>query len=120
MEKLTRMLADLPWGLNKGHPTTARALKPKHSNRLGKSSARTAFVKALVREVVGFSPYERRVMELIRNSKDKKARSAYHPLYTETIANFCPSPSELTKKRVSLSSIAASSCLEHRDGTSEG
>lgn len=33
-------------------------------------------------QVAGFAPYERRVMELIRNSKDKKAR-------------------KLTKKRVS-------------------
>lgn len=63
------LLADLPWGLNKGHPTTVRALPAKHSNRKGKSSARTAFVKAIVREVAGFAPYERRVMELIRNSK---------------------------------------------------
>lgn len=75
--------ADLPWGLNKGRPTTVRVLAPKPSYRKGKSSARTAFVKALVREVVGFAPYERRVMELIRNSKDKKAR-------------------KLTKKRVSF------------------
>ena len=60
---------DLPWGLNKGHPTTVRALPASHSNRKGKQSARTAFVKELVREVVGFAPYERRVMELIRNSK---------------------------------------------------
>lgn len=60
---------DLPWGLNKGHPTTVRALPAKHSNRKGKSSERTAFVKAIVREVAGFAPYERRVMELIRNSK---------------------------------------------------
>lgn len=60
---------DLPWGLNRGHPTTPLAVKPKPSNRKGKSSARTAHVKAIVREVAGFAPYERRVMELIRNSK---------------------------------------------------
>ena len=33
------------------------------------SSAKTKFVRSIVREVVGFSPYERRVMELLRNSK---------------------------------------------------
>ena len=35
---------------------------------------RTKFVRDLVREVVGFSPYEKRVMELLKNSKDKRAR----------------------------------------------
>ena len=42
-------------------------MKPSH--RKGIQSARTKFVRSVVREVVGFSPYERRVMELLRNSK---------------------------------------------------
>ncbi|KWU43509.1 60S ribosomal protein l36 [Rhodotorula sp. JG-1b] len=65
---------NLPWGLNRGHPTTVIPKTVKPSNRKGKQSQRAAFVKSIVREVVGFAPYERRVMELIRNSKDKKAR----------------------------------------------
>ncbi|KAK4051040.1 ribosomal protein L36 [Microbotryomycetes sp. JL201] len=65
---------NLRWGQNSGRPTTAIARKPRPSNRKGKQSARTSFVKQIVREVAGFAPYERRVMELIRNSKDKKAR----------------------------------------------
>ncbi|POY70040.1 hypothetical protein BMF94_6977 [Rhodotorula taiwanensis] len=65
---------NLPWGLNRGHPTTVIPKAVKPSNRKGKQSQRAAFVKSIVREVVGFAPYERRVMELIRNSKDKKAR----------------------------------------------
>ncbi|SAM08570.1 hypothetical protein [Absidia glauca] len=91
-------------GLNKGHITTRRELKQKPSYRQGTmgenrmddkadwlkgesvngnaSSKRTTFVRSIVREVAGFAPYERRVMELIKNSKDKRAK-------------------KLTKKRVS-------------------
>ncbi|RCI02310.1 60S ribosomal protein L36, partial [Rhizopus stolonifer] len=29
---------------------------------------------SIVREVAGFAPYERRLMELIKNSKDKRAK----------------------------------------------
>lgn len=53
-------------------------------------SEKKTFVKSIIREVAGFSPYEKRVMELLRNSKDKKAK-------------------KLTKKRVSrVSSIRVS------------
>ncbi|TDL29560.1 ribosomal protein L36e [Rickenella mellea] len=61
-------------GLNKGHVTTAIPKVVKPSHRKGVQSTRTKFVRSVVREVAGFAPYERRVMELLRNSKDKKAR----------------------------------------------
>ncbi|KAM5540462.1 hypothetical protein V8D89_005920 [Ganoderma adspersum] len=61
-------------GLNKGHPTTPIAKTVRPSQRKGALSTRNKFVRSVVREVVGFSPYERRVLELLRNSKDKKAR----------------------------------------------
>ncbi|KNE61001.1 hypothetical protein AMAG_06762 [Allomyces macrogynus ATCC 38327] len=61
-------------GLNKGYPTTKRALKEKQVSRKGVQSKRTKFVRSLVREVSGFAPYEKRVMELLKNSKDKRAR----------------------------------------------
>ncbi len=61
-------------GLNKGHKTTRRELKTKPSYRKGKLAKRTEFVRDLVREVSGFAPYERRVIELLRNQKDKRAR----------------------------------------------
>ncbi|KAL2260664.1 hypothetical protein VTK26DRAFT_5267 [Humicola hyalothermophila] len=61
-------------GINKGHNTTARVSKPRPSKRKGQSSKRTQFVRSIVKEVVGLAPYERRVIELLRNGKDKRAR----------------------------------------------
>jgi len=61
-------------GLNKGYETTAIPKRVKPSQLKGKLSKKTQFVRSVVREVVGFAPYERRVLELLRNSKDKKAR----------------------------------------------
>ncbi|PCH41088.1 ribosomal protein L36e [Wolfiporia cocos MD-104 SS10] len=66
--------SNLRYGLKKGHPTTPIAKTVRPSQRKGILSARTKFVRSIVREVAGFSPYERRIMELLRNSKDKKAR----------------------------------------------
>ncbi|KAH7887683.1 ribosomal protein L36e [Phlebopus sp. FC_14] len=66
--------SNLRYGLNKGHPTTAIPRTSRPSQRKGIESTKNKFVRSVVREVAGFSPYERRVMELLRNSKDKKAR----------------------------------------------
>ncbi|KAI9749445.1 MAG: proteasome core particle subunit beta 3 [Chaenotheca gracillima] len=61
-------------GMNKGHKTTAREVKPRISRTKGRLSKKTAFVREIVKEVSGLAPYERRVIELLRNSKDKRAR----------------------------------------------
>lgn len=61
-------------GLKHGRPTTPIPKVSRPSHRKGILSAKTKLVRSTVREVVGFSAYERRVMELLRNSKDKKAR----------------------------------------------
>ena len=44
----------------------------KPSNNKGKQTNHNKFVRDLVREVTGFSPYEKRAMELLRISKDKR------------------------------------------------
>lgn len=31
------------------------------------------FVRSLIREVVGFAPYEKRILEMLKNDMDKKA-----------------------------------------------
>ncbi|EPY49944.1 60S ribosomal protein L36 [Schizosaccharomyces cryophilus OY26] len=68
------MAPGLVVGLNKGKALTKRQLPERPSRRKGHQSKRTSFVRSVVREVAGFAPYERRVMELIRNSQDKRAR----------------------------------------------
>merc|ERR1711997_1262230 len=60
-------------GIDKGHVTTKRELKPKPSYRKGKLNARTKFVREIIREVAGYAPYEKRTMELLKVGKEKRA-----------------------------------------------
>ncbi|KAL8114180.1 hypothetical protein AgCh_021147 [Apium graveolens] len=60
-------------GLNKGHIVTKKELAPRPSDRKGKTSKRTHFVRNLIREVAGFAPYEKRITELLKVGKDKRA-----------------------------------------------
>ncbi|KAE9611312.1 putative ribosomal protein L36e [Lupinus albus] len=42
-------------------------------HRTNKTSKRVHFVKNLIREVAGFAPYEKRITELLKVGKDKRA-----------------------------------------------
>ncbi|XP_045399415.1 60S ribosomal protein L36-like [Lemur catta] len=59
-------------GLNKGQKVTKNVSKPRHSRR-GHLTKHTKFVRDMIRQVCGFAPYERRAMELLKVSKDKRA-----------------------------------------------
>lgn len=88
-------------GLEKGHQTTAIPKKAKPSHAKGRLSKKTQFVRSVVREVVGFAPYERRVLELLRNSKVSTLRSL--ALRTICVHSKClqdKKARKLTKKRV--------------------
>ena len=62
-------------GSNKGHKVEAKAVvTPRQSYKKGSKSNRTTFVRSLIREVAGLAPYERRVVDLIRNSGEKRAK----------------------------------------------
>ncbi|KAF2280859.1 ribosomal protein L36e [Westerdykella ornata] len=74
MPKEVKQRSGLIVGLNAGHKVTPRQPAPKISRRKGFLSKRTAFVREITREVAGLAPYEKRVIELLRNSKDKRAR----------------------------------------------
>nr|CCQ18647.1 60S ribosomal protein L36 [Sycon ciliatum] len=60
-------------GLNKGHKVTKNAAKSRPVRRKGTLNKRVKFVRDIVREVVGFAPYEKRAMELLKVGKDKRA-----------------------------------------------
>ncbi|XP_037930147.1 60S ribosomal protein L36 isoform X2 [Teleopsis dalmanni] len=74
---------ELSVGLNKGRKTTKvknvkyvgeKNVKGLRGSRLKNIQTRhTKFMRDLVREVVGHAPYEKRVMELLKVSKDKRA-----------------------------------------------
>ncbi|EAL19448.1 hypothetical protein CNBG3950 [Cryptococcus deneoformans B-3501A] len=66
--------SNLRYGMNKGRPTTVIPKTARPSNKKGLKTEKKTFVRSVIREVAGFSPYEKRVMELLRNSKDKKAK----------------------------------------------
>eukprot|EP00270_Netrium_digitus_P006608 TRINITY_DN191_c0_g1_i1.p1 TRINITY_DN191_c0_g1~~TRINITY_DN191_c0_g1_i1.p1 ORF type:complete len:127 (+),score=34.12 TRINITY_DN191_c0_g1_i1:1-381(+) len=60
-------------GMNRGHIVTFREKVMRPSDRKGILGKRTGFVRKLIREVVGFAPYEKRIMELLKVGKDKRA-----------------------------------------------
>ncbi|XP_047003749.1 60S ribosomal protein L36 [Schistocerca americana] len=68
-------------GLRKGHRTTRIRMgktkqdkRPIRPSRLkGIQTKHTKFVRDLIREVCGHAPYEKRAMELLKVSKDKRA-----------------------------------------------
>mmetsp|Transcript_159947 Transcript_159947/g.513189 ORF Transcript_159947/g.513189 Transcript_159947/m.513189 type:complete len:113 (+) Transcript_159947:67-405(+) len=53
-------------GLNKGFIVTRREMPQKPSHMKGRNSKRNMLVKEVIREVVGYAPYERRMLELIK------------------------------------------------------
>ncbi len=60
-------------GLHKGHAVTKREMAKRPSANKGKLGKRTSLVRKLIREVVGFAPYEKRITELLKVGKDKRA-----------------------------------------------
>ncbi|KAG8483037.1 hypothetical protein CXB51_021960 [Gossypium anomalum] len=95
-------------GLNKGHVVTKKELAPRPSNRKGKTSTRVHFVRNLIREVAGFAPYEKRITELLKVGKDKRAlKVAKRKLGTHKRAK---------KKREEMSSVLRKMRAHHPGG----
>lgn len=60
-------------GLKKGHKVTKLPKVARPSRRRGFLSKRVKFVRDLVREVCGQAPYEKRMLELLKVQRDKRA-----------------------------------------------
>merc|ERR1711997_741037 len=61
-------------GPSKGHKVTKLSgHKGTQSRNKGMKTKKSAFVHDVIREVVGYTAYERRCIELLRISKDKRA-----------------------------------------------
>eukprot|EP01084_Bolivina_argentea_P107391 192004_1 len=60
-------------GFNKGHKTTKRVRPVSTKARLALPHKKVRAVKAVISELVGLSPLEKRVQELLRVGKEKRA-----------------------------------------------
>lgn len=64
---------EMALGMNKGHHLTKVKPPPRPVHRKGRISRHNKLVRDVIREVSGQAPYEKRAMELLRVSKDKRA-----------------------------------------------
>mmetsp|Transcript_7487 Transcript_7487/g.10635 ORF Transcript_7487/g.10635 Transcript_7487/m.10635 type:complete len:107 (+) Transcript_7487:650-970(+) len=64
-------------GVNKGHVTEKRDNAPKPSRRKGALGKRTALTREIAREVVGLSPYERRILDMIKTGGSAADKRVY-------------------------------------------
>merc|ERR1711976_605747 len=60
-------------GRQKGFKKTKMQPRTRNAARKGRNTKKNKFVRDIVREVMGFAPYEKRTMELLKVSKDKRA-----------------------------------------------
>lgn len=60
-------------GLNKGHVVAKRKLAARPAQRKGRLGKRVKNIRSLIRDVVGSAPYEKRLMELLKVGRDKRA-----------------------------------------------
>lgn len=66
-------------GLNKGFIVTKideKKKKPLISRRKGKLNSKVATIRHIIREVVGLAPYEKRIVELLKQGGVKESKKA--------------------------------------------
>ena len=64
-------------GLEKGYPVEKREKAVRPSNKKGTISKRTKMVRDLVSEVCGLSPYEKRLMDMLKTGGTSSEKRMY-------------------------------------------
>merc|ERR1711912_188575 len=73
MPKVYPVKNGLARGLNKGHTVEPLPLKQKTSEKKGVLGTKVKLARAVIRELCGYTPYERRCMDLLNQGFDKRA-----------------------------------------------
>eukprot|EP00740_Mantoniella_antarctica_P002062 CAMPEP_0181352540 /NCGR_PEP_ID=MMETSP1106-20121128/2363_1 /TAXON_ID=81844 /ORGANISM="Mantoniella antarctica, Strain SL-175" /LENGTH=166 /DNA_ID=CAMNT_0023465105 /DNA_START=45 /DNA_END=542 /DNA_ORIENTATION=- len=76
-------------GLNKGRVVATRKLAARPAQRKGKLGKRVKNIRELIRDVVGSAPYEKRLMELLKVGRDKRALKLAKRKVRERQAGIC-------------------------------
>eukprot|EP01036_Dinobryon_divergens_P029185 gene29186-38251_t len=64
-------------GLKKGYPVEKRVVAPRPSHSKARLSKRTRLVRELVSEVVGLSPYEKRLLDMLKTGGASSEKRMY-------------------------------------------
>merc|ERR1711881_531405 len=72
LEYIMAVVHDMVVGTSKGHKVTKHVQPMRQNRKRGLNTKKNKFVSEAVREITGFAPYERRALELLRVSKDKR------------------------------------------------
>eukprot|EP01039_Chlorochromonas_danica_P012552 gene12552-14386_t len=71
------MSSGIAVGLKKGFPVEKRANVARPSNKKAVTSKRTKMIRELVSEVVGLSPYERRLLDMLKTGGASSEKRMY-------------------------------------------
>ncbi|KAA0192631.1 Large subunit ribosomal protein L36e [Fasciolopsis buskii] len=60
-------------GREKGLKKTKNVSPKKPSNRRGRITKQAKFARDVIREIVGYAPFEKRILEFLKNDREKRA-----------------------------------------------
>jgi large subunit ribosomal protein L36e len=81
------MSGQIAVGLKKGHKVDKRETLLKPGARKGRCGKRVKLIRDLVRDVAGTAPYEKRMMELLKTGRDKRALKLSKRKVSEILSN---------------------------------